>query len=308
MAFSVEKKLVITIASSALFDLSKAHKVFKEKGEAVYREYQRKYCNVAFPLGVAFPFVRRLLNLNKVFPKINPIEIILLSHNDPETGLRAFRSIKKYKLDITRAAFLTGRSPIEYIPAFNSTLFLSANPKDVKKAVDAGYPAGKVLTTQIEDSEEDRELRIAFDFDGVLADDSAEAIYKTSHDIGKFHKSEKKNVKIPHPPGPLISLFNKIAYLQKIEIERQKKDRTYQRAIRTAIVTARSAPSHERVVTTLREWGVSADETFFLGGIEKAKILEIMKPHIYFDDQLTHLEQAALKIPSVHIPFGIANK
>ena len=308
MAFPIEKKLVITIASSALFDLSKAHKVFKEKGEAAYRAYQRKNCNIAFPPGVAFPFIKRLLSLNKSFPKIEPIEIIMLSKNDPETGLRAFRSIKKYKLNITRAAFLTGRSPYKYIPAFNSSLFLSKSQKDVQDAIDAGYPAGKVLTSQIDDDKEDFELRIAFDFDGVLADDSAEAVFKQSNDIRKFHKSEKRKMYLPHPPGPLKDLFKKIAYFQKLEIERQKHERSYKRVLKIAIVTARSAPSHERVVTTLRQWGVFADETFFLGGIEKARVLEIMKPHIYFDDQLTHLERAALKVPSVHIPFGIANK
>jgi 5'-nucleotidase len=308
MPYPIEKKLVITLASSALFDLTKAHKVFKEKGEDAYRKYQRKHCNVPFPTGVAFPFVKRLLKLNEAFPDIQPVEVILLSKNDPETGLRAFRSIKKYKLNITRAAFLTGKSPFEYIPAFNASLFLSANPRDVQNAIDAKYPAGRVLPAQIKDDEEDNEVRIAFDFDGVLADDSAETVYQKSKSLKKFLKFEHKNIKLSHPPGPLKDFFNKIAHLQQLEIEREKKERGYKRLLRTAIITARNAPSNERFVTTLRKWGVSSDATFFLGGIEKARILKIMKPHIYFDDQLTHLEEAALQVPSVHIPFGIANR
>lgn len=308
MPYPIEKKLVITLASSALFDLSKAHRVFKEKGEKAYRSYQRRNCNKPFPPGVAFPFIRRILKFNESFPKIQPIEVILLSRNDPDTGLRAFRSISHYDLKITRAAFLTGRSPYQYIPAFNSSLFLSAHKNDVQRAIDSNYPAGRVLPAKIQDDENDSEVRIAFDFDGVLADDSSEAVYKKTNDLSKFHKHEIKYVQAAHPPGPLKDLFNKLAHFQKLEIDRVSKQRSYKRVLKTAIITARDAPSHERVVTTLRKWGVSADETFFMGGIEKSRVLEVLKPQIYFDDQMTHLEKAALKIPCVHIPFGIANR
>jgi len=308
MAYPIEKKLVVAVASSALFDLTNSDHVFTKRGEEAYRKYQREHLDDMLEKGVAFPFVRRLLGLNSSFPEEKPVEVVLLSRNDPETGLRVMRSIKKYGLDITRAAFLTGKSPHPYIPAFNTSIFLSANANDVRQAVHAGYPAGTVLKTEAADDAEEKELRIAFDFDGVIVDDAAEAIYQRAGDVEEFQQAEIKDALIPHRPGPLQSLFQKISFFQKMEIKRQKKDPAYQRILRTAIVTSRNAPSHERVVTTLHEWGVFSDETFFLGGIEKRRVLEILKPHIYFDDQLTHLKTAAKGIPSVHIPFGVANK
>jgi 5'-nucleotidase len=147
---------------------------------------------------------------------------------------------------------------------------------------------------------------IAFDFDGVIADDESETIYKNA-DLPEFRLYEAANSHIPHNPGPLADLFKKLSYLQALEDQEQAKNRDYQRIIRTAIVTARSAPSHERVITTLEHWGVSANETFFLGGMQKERILSILRPHIYFDDQKSHLASEAGDIPMVHIPFGIAN-
>jgi 5'-nucleotidase len=308
MAYPIERKLVVAISSRALFSLEEAHKVFKEKGEEEYRRYQRKHVNKTLEKGVAFPFIRRFLALNDIFPEEQPIEVVLLSKNDPDTGQRVFNSIKEYNLDITRAGFLTGKSPYEYIPAFNASLFLSADAEDVKTAIKAGYPAGTILQTTVKDDIKDVELRVAFDFDGVIVDDQAETVYQSNSDINVFHNHERTKSKIPLNPGPLQELFKKMAYFQKMELKREKKDKNYKRVLRTAIITARSAPSHDRVITTLRELGVFADETFFLGGIDKRRILEIMKPHIFFDDQMTHLKSAAKTIPSVHIPFGIANK
>jgi 5'-nucleotidase len=307
MPYPIERKLVVAISSRALFSLEEAHKVFKEKGEEEYRKYQRKHVDKILETGVAFPFIRRFLSLNNVFPEEQPIEVILLSKNDPDTGQRVFNSIKAHNLNITRAGFLTGKSPYEYIPAFNASLFLSADAGDVKTAIKAGYPAGTILQTAVKDDIKDLELRVAFDFDGVIVDDQAETVYKSSADINIFHNHEQTKSKIPLNPGPLQELFKKMAYFQKMELKREKKDKTYKRVLRTAIITARSAPSHDRVITTLRELGVFADETFFLGGIDKRRILEIMKPHIFFDDQMTHLKSAAKTIPSVHIPFGITN-
>ncbi|PCJ56722.1 MAG: 5'-nucleotidase [Planctomycetota bacterium] len=307
MAKSIEDKLVVGISSSALFDLSESDKVFREHGEDKYREYQRENIDNTLQIGVAFPFIKRVLHLNNIFDELQPVEVVLLSKNDPETGLRVFRSIKKYELTITRAAFTTGKSPYQYIPAFNISLFLSKNPNDVLKAIEAGYPAGTVMPSKIED-DSDPELRIAFDFDGVIADDESETIYKETKDIEAFNKHEMKNVHLPHKPGPLGNLFRKLAFIQKLELKKELQDKSYRRRIRTAIITARGAPSHERVVTTLSDWGVSADETFFLDGIKKHNILEIFKPHIFFDDQLDHLKSVAGNVPMVHIPFGIANK
>lgn len=307
MAYPIHEKLVIAVASSALFDLNESDAVFREHGEERYREYQRKNKLNILQKGVAFPFVRRFLGLNQAYPDKKPVEVVLLSRNDPETGLRVFNSIQHYGLEISRAAFLSGKSPYEYIPAFNVALFLSANPRDVKKAIEAGYPAGTVMATNVDDDEKDDQLIVAFDFDGVIADDESQAVYE-SRDLDAFNAHEISKANVPHNPGPLGGLFRKLSFFQKLERKRALNDKQYKQILRTAIVTARSAPAHERVVTTLREWGISPDETFFLGGMEKHLILETLKPHIFFDDQRSHLKSSAGRIPMVHIPYGIANQ
>jgi len=307
MPYPIERKLVIAIASSALFDLTESDEVFREKGVDAYRKYQEENINNTLNKGVAFPFIRRLLNLNEKFKEQEPVEVVLLSRNSPETGMRVFRSIKEYGLNITRAAFFSGESPYKYIPAFNASLFLSANSEDVNNAIRAGYPAGKIIETRITDDKYDDELKLAFDFDGVLADDEAEKIYKKTKDLSKFHQSETKLSLIPHNPGPLQDLFTKISYFQKLENKQIKKDKNYKKTLKIAIVTARNAPAHERMINTLKSWGVSVDEAFFLGGIEKRRILEIMKPHMFFDDQTVHLKDID-RIPLVHVPFGIGKK
>ncbi|MBU1108542.1 MAG: 5'-nucleotidase [Candidatus Riflebacteria bacterium] len=309
MPFEIKDKLVIAVASSALFDLGESDKVFKDKGCDAYHRYQRQKQNVALKQGVAFPFVRRLLNINKRFVGRQPIEVVLLSKNDPDTGLRVFNSIQHYGLEIIRAGFLNGKSPIKYIPAFNAALFLSANAADVKEAINAGFPAGTVLGSPLEDDPEDDELRIAFDFDGVIVDDEAEKVYQTTHDIDRFHESETQMAGKPMDPGPLFKLFRHLAVVQKFDRLQERRDKNYKRFLRISIVTARSAPAHERAINTLRKWKIFVDEAFFLGGIEKRRILEVMHPHIFFDDQMVHLKSSSGKnIPSVHIPFGITNR
>jgi 5'-nucleotidase len=204
---------------------------------------------------------------------------------------------------------MSGKSPYSYLPAFNVSLFLSANEEDVKNAIAADYPAGLVLPSQIVDDEADNELRVAFDFDGVIADDESETVFKRNNDIDEFHAHETLHVARPHQPGPLADMFQKLALMQRLEERAQRRDPSYQKIVRIAIITARNAPSHERVVTTLKSWGVSADETFFLGGMNKARVLSVFKPHIFFDDQLTHLKASpGGTIPMVHVPFGIANR
>ena len=307
MAFDIGDKLVIGVSSSALFDLSESHQVYLDQGADAYRAYQEANIDAILPRGVAFPFIRRFLAINRCFPKETPVEVVLFSRNSPETGLRVMRSIAHYGLDISRAAFMTGKSPFTYLPAFNTALFLSANAADVRGAIAAGYPAGIVLPSKIDYDDDDIELRVAFDFDGVLADDESETIFKTNG-LGEFHAHETLHVARPHQPGPLAGMFQKLAVMQKMEQAAQDADPAYRKIVRIAIITARSAPSHERVVTTLKSWGVSADETFFLGGMEKARVLSIFKPHIFFDDQLTHLQGApGGTIPMVHVPFGVAN-
>ena len=279
--------------------------VYLAGGVEEYRRYQEKNIDMPLSKGVAFPFIRRFLSINKSFPKQCPVEVVLLSRNSPETGLRVFRSIRHYELDITRAAFMTGRSPHEYVPAFNASLFLSANEEDVQSAIDANYPAGAVLPSKVYDDELDTELRVAFDFDGVIADHEAEAVYQKNNDLGEFEAHELERQAIPHQPGPLADLFKKLSFMQKLEQKRRKESPSYKKILKIAIVTARNAPSHERVVTTLKSWGVSADESFFLGGMEKSRILTVLKPHIFFDDQRSHLRSPAGSIPMVHVPFGV---
>ncbi len=306
MPYPIERKLVIAVSSSALFNLTESQTVFEQQGPKAYKAFQTIHLDKILDKGVAFPFIKRFLNINRRFPRQLPVEVVLLSRNSPATGKRVFRSIAHYGLDISRAAFMDGRSAYEYIPAFNAALFLSASEEDVKKAIQRGYPAGTVLPSTVVDDERE-ELVLAFDFDGVIADDESETVYQDT-DLTRFHKHELTNAHIPHKPGPLADLFKKLAYMQKLEDKEQEKNRHYRRIIRTAIVTARNAPSHERVITTLEHWGVSANETFFLGGMQKERILSTLKPHMYFDDQKSHLESAAGDIPMVHIPFGIKNR
>jgi 5'-nucleotidase len=307
MPYPIERKLVIAVSSSALFDLSESDKVFREEGPKAYKEYQEKHLDVFLEKGVACPFIRRFLSINQRFEKEQPVEVVLLSRNSAATGKRVFRSIQHHQLNISRAAFLEGKSPYGYIPAFNASLFLSANEDDVVKAIDYGYPAGTVLPTKVVDDMADGELRIAVDFDGVIADDESETVFRDG-ELDAFYQHEVDRSHIPHNPGPLADLFKKLSFMQKLEDRAEEKDREYKRILRTAIVTARNAPAHERVITTLEKWGVSANETFFLGGMKKERILTVLKPHMFFDDQKSHLESEAGETPMVHIPFGIANQ
>lgn len=306
MPYPIEEKLVVGLASSALYDLSEADSVFRGKGESAYREYQRAHVDEPLPKGVAFPFIRRLLNLNRIYPQQEPIEVILLSRNDPDTGLRVMRSIAQHDLDITRGAFLTGRSPHDYLGALNVSLFLSADEANVRSAIDAGFPAGLVLKGNFEDDESDRQLRIAFDFDGVVVDDEAETVFGDG-DLLAFQEHELAKSAEPHAPGPLLELLKRISEFQKMERKKALDEPGYEAALRIAVVTARNAPSHERYITTMRKLGIDVDETFFLGGIEKRRVLEVFKPHMFFDDQMAHLDATSSVVPSVHVPFGIRN-
>lgn len=306
MPYPIDEKLVIAIASSALFDLAESDRVFRERGEEEYRRYQREHEDDTLAPGVAFPLVRRLLSLNGPDQADQPVEVILLSRNDPDTGLRVLKSIKSYELPISRAAFVKGRTPFRYLEAFNAALFLSANEEDVRMAVTRGAPAGQVLPTEFVDDSTESELRIAFDFDGIIADDSAEIVFKSSG-LEAFHAAEAEAAAVPMPAGPLSRFFREVARLQQREFARKAADPSYEPRIRLAIITARNAPAHERVVTTLREWGIEIDEVFFLGGVEKARILREFRPHIFFEDQLSHIESASKLFPCVHVPFGVAN-
>lgn len=308
MPYPIERKLVVGVSSNALFNLEAEDKIFVEQGLDNFRKYQLSNLETPLEQGVAFPFVRRFLNINNVYPSEIPVEVVLLSKNSPEIGIRIFNAIKSYNLDITRAVFTSGKSPFSYIPAYNISLFLSTNESDVHNAINANHGAGIILKTNIVDEADDSELRVAFDFDGVIADDQAERVFKQSGELSDFHEFEQEHISEPHNPGPLADFFKKLSFFQQLETKKEANDPTYKKILRTAIITARNAPSHERAINTLRKWGVTVDELFLLGGIEKKRVLEVLKPHIFFDDQISHLDQTIENIPLVHIPFGIANK
>jgi 5'-nucleotidase len=302
--------LVIGVASSALFDLSESHGVFTEHGEDEYRSFQEAQYESQLPPGIAFPFIRRLLALNDLATGPAPVvEVIVLSRNDPETGARVMRSIETHGLPMTRAVFTQGRSPYKYMPAFGMKLFLSAEPTDVAEATELGFPAGQVVgsVTDLEvDDSSDRDLRIAFDFDAVLADDSAERVY-VDEGIEGYHEHEATMAEVPLPPGPMKNLLEAINRIQDLEDARAKEDAAYARRLFVSIVTARNAPAYARAIKSLKSWGLRVNDGFFLGGWEKSTVLEILKPHIFFDDQMSHLEGTRSLVPSVHVPFGVKN-
>ncbi|WP_018887714.1 5'-nucleotidase [Paenibacillus massiliensis] len=304
MPFDITNKFVIAVASSALFDLTESDRVFQEEGEAAYRDYQREHENEILAHGVAYPLIKRLLSINT--PEDQLVEVILLSRNDPDTGLRVFKSIEHYDLTISRAVFVAGSNPFKYMAAFNAALFLSGNPDDVKEAVEHGYPAGCMYPSDYIDDEQDNEIRIAFDFDGIIADDSAESIFQQGA-LDQFHSHEKELASLPLPAGPLSRFFTEISKLQQKEILKNQNDPDYKPRIRIAIATARNAPAHERMINTLRKLDIRIDEAFFLGGVEKIRVLNVFKPHIFFDDQVGHIEGVARTFPSVHVPFGAIN-
>ena len=308
MAYPIEKKLVIAVSSSALFNLLESDSIFKTHGIDAYRKYQEDNIDQPFEKGVAFPFIKRILSLNDSFQEEMPVEVVMFSKNSPESGLRAFRSIKHYGLNISRACFSSGESNFQYLPAFNASLFLSANEEDTRSAIQAGFAAGTVLNVEVADDDNDKELRLGFDFDGVIADDSSETFYKSVNgNMESYFQHEQELSENPLSGGPIGALLQKISFFQKLEKKKAASDKTYRRILKTAIITARNAPAHERVVTTLKNLDVEVDNVFFLGGINKARILNILKPHIFFDDQIVHLSDLK-KIPAVHIPFGVANR
>ncbi|WP_405828797.1 5'-nucleotidase [Streptomyces sp. NBC_00105] len=307
MKYDLSDRVVIGIASSALFDLADCDAVFREQGEDAYRRYQEAHVDDVLDKGVAFPFVRRLLSLNDLAEPLDPlVEVIILSRNDPDTGLRVMRSIAAHGLHISRAVFRQGRSSHRFIPALNMSLFLSANGSDVREAVANGLPAGHVLETERVDDDTDQELRIAFDFDGVLAGDSSERIYRTAG-IDGFRAHEVLNTATPHDPGPLKDFLAGINRIQRREEEERRKDPAYQPRLRVSLVTARDAPAHERAVRSLKQWGLRVNDAFFLGGVDKAAVMSALDPHIFFDDQVSHLTGTAPATPSVHVPFGVVN-
>ena len=309
----LERALVVGVASSALFDLDASDAVFRRDGEQKYREYQHDHIDDALGPGVAFPFIRRLLALNDLSEDERLVEVVVLSRNDPETGLRVMRSVERHGLDITRAIFMQGRSPYRFMEPLRMSLFLSANGADVREAIRMGFAAGRVVGRAADDghaADDDggTDLRIAFDFDGVLADDSAEQFYQ-KRSLEEYQENESALADVPLPKGPLAAFLEKINRIQRIEDAKHDADPGgYERRVRVAVVTARSAPAHERPINSIHQWGLRVNDAFFLGGIDKGPVLRVLQPHIFFDDQRRHVDTASRSTPSVHIPFGELNE
>lgn len=259
-----------------------------------------------FSPGVAFPLIRRLLSLYDLVDQSSPIvEVIVLSRNDPETGLRIMRSISHFGLPISRAVFMQGRAPYKFMEPFNMSLFLSADESNIREAISEGFAAGVVIGQPASDSE-GNDHRIAFDFDGVLADDTSEQVMQ-AHGLEEFHRNEVENAHIPMGTGLLAEFLKGINRIQEVEDALAQSDPLYKRRVHVSIVTARNVPAHERVIHTLSSWGVRVNDAFFLGGVDKAPVLRKLRPHVFFDDQRKHLIDAADEIPCVHVPFGNLN-
>ena len=290
-------KLVIAISSRALFDLSESHRVFEEQGLDAYQKYQIQHESEPLAQGDAFSLVQKLLNLNNLLNK--PwVEVILLSRNSADTGLRVFNSIQHYQLDISRAAFCGGISPYRYITAFNSHLFLSTDGADVRQALEAGVAAATILPSN-KVSNNQQQLKIAFDGDAVLFSDESEQIYK-KEGLDAFTENEQKSANKPLSGGPFKPF---LSILQAI----QKEFPVGESPIRTCLVTARAAPAHERVVKTLRAWDIRIDESLFLGGLDKGQFLNAFEADVFFDDQQGHCDSARSHVATGHVPHGIAN-
>lgn len=298
MSETLEHQLVVAISSRALFDLEESHRVFIEQGLEAYSRYQIEHENDLLAPGVAFPLVNKLLRLNQGMPE-RRVEVILLSHNSADTGLRIFNCIQHYRLDITRAAFTNGAAPWRYVEPFSADLFLSAEPGDVVKALDAGRAAAAIVPARAEDDGREQ-LRIAFDGDAVLFSDEAERVYQ-EQGLAAFSESERDKAHQPLSGGPFK---NFLAALQHIQAQYPSEHSP----IRTALVTARSAPAHERVIRTLRAWNIRIDEALFLGGLAKGAFLKTFGADIFFDDQKGHIEAAAGYVTTGHVPHGVTNR
>ena len=292
------EKLVVAISSRALFNLDESHRVFEEQGLDAYSQYQIDHENDVLAPGTAFDLVKKLLNLTSPKTDTPLVEVILLSRNSADTGLRIFNSIQKHQLNITRAAFTSGHDPYSYISAFQAHLFLSANPVDVRHALDSGCAAASIVpsTNSLSSTSE---LRIAFDGDSVLFSDEAEKIYQ-QHGLDAFAASETKSANLPLSGGPFKGFLTTLHRIQKLYPEKQCP-------IRTALVTARSAPAHERVIRTLRAWGIRIDEALFLGGLSKGEFLKAFQADFFFDDQPNHCQHAAKHVATGHVPHGVIN-
>ncbi len=304
MPLDLSDTLVIGVSSTALFDLSEADEVFRTRGIKAYRRYMLDREQEPLSPGASLPLVRALLGLNRFSERGEAplVEVVVLSQNSPETGLRVLQTIRSLNLPITRSAFTGGEATVDYLDAFHVDLFLSRSAGDVQKVIDGGRCAAARLlsppaVTSRANMPPDDQVRIAFDADAVVFSESSEIVYKTQG-LTQYHRTEDREQDTPLAEGPYASFLKKLARLQErlpVEVEYSP--------VRIAIVTARNAPAEMRVIKTLRAWDVYVDEAFFLGGVEKKAVLEAFRPHIFFDDQDVHLDRAAEVVPSGKVPY-----
>lgn len=299
MTRSTDKPFVVAISSRALFDLDESHRVFEEQGLDAYACYQIERENEVLGPGIAFGLVRKLLAINALGGQLR-VEVILLSRNSGDTGLRIFNSIEHHGLAITRAAFTNGAPPWQYVPSFGADLFLSAHAEDVARALEAGYAAATILPSAARDPSDHPQLRIAFDGDAVLFSDEAERIYQ-EQGLEAFAQAELRDSERPLPGGPFKEVLHAIHDIQAAFPAADNP-------IRTALVTARSAPAHKRVILTLRRWGIRIDEALFLGGRRKGPFLKAFGADIFFDDQRAHCDSARDHVATGHVPHGVVNR
>lgn len=300
MAVNFNGILIVAISSRALFDLEEGHKIYESKGIDAYCEYQIQRENDTLQKGVAFTLVEKLLSLNDKDAAKTHVEVVLISRNSADTGLRIFNSIEHYGLNITRAAFTGGNPPWNYAKSFNADLFLSADPQDVANALRANIAAATILPHQASSKKSVKdELRIAFDGDAVIFSDEAEQVFQAKG-LKAFTETERTAANEPLLGGPFKPF---LAAIHRIQTAYDAK----QSPIRTALFTARAAPTHERVIRTLRAWNIRIDEAVFLGGMDKGEFLKSFQADIYFDDQQGHCESTSQHVPTGHVPHGVSN-
>lgn len=294
-----QERLVVALSARALFDLEESHAVYEAEGVEAYARYQRSREDQPLEPGIAFPLVKKLLALNALDnPALPRIEVILLSRNSSDTGLRIFNSIERHELGIVRAAFTSGAPVWPYIRPFGAHLFLSANPESVRGSLDNGVAAATIMPARIA-RPFDPLLRVAFDGDAVIFGDESERISQEDG-LEAFARNERELAQTPLSAGPFRGLLHA---LHQIQIAFPPE----QSPLRIALVTARSAPAHKRVILTLRHWGVRLDEALFLGGRDKGPFLEAFGADIFFDDSRQNIENAARHVAAGHVPHGVSN-
>jgi len=296
MSTTLEGRLVVAISSRALFDFEEENRVFEARDDRAYMQLQLQRLDQPARAGVAFSLVNKLLAFNATAPRV---EVVILSRNDPVSGMRVFRSAQHYGLPIQRGVFTRGQSPWRYLKPLAAHLFLSANEADVRSALEAGVPAARVVPHSARASDRHpSEVRIAFDGDAVLFSDEAERVYQREG-LDAFHTHERERSATPLAPGPFKPLLEALHRLQR--------EPAHDMRIRTALVTARSAPAHERAIRTLMDWQIEVDEAMFLGGLAKGEFLREFEPDFFFDDQTRHVESASEHVPSGHVAAGVVN-